>query len=144
MRINLMQTHATASQPTVRRTGPEGAAYRRRKARRGRSAGALIAALAVTGALAATELAGEDGSGRTPPAPAHAWPGGLTAGERAAVTAALRSPDAQTPRLAIAVAAGEAGSLALAEPSVLHHHGVDAAAARQGHDAESPERFHHR
>jgi hypothetical protein len=47
MRINLMQTHATASQPTVRRTGPEGAAYRRRKARRGRSAGALITALAV-------------------------------------------------------------------------------------------------
>jgi hypothetical protein len=143
MRINLMQTHATAPRSTVRRTGPEGALARRRKARR-RSAGALIAALAVTGALAATELAGEDGSGRTPPAPAHAWPGGLTAGERAAVTAALGSPDAQTHSLAIAVAAGEAGSLALAEPSVLHHHGVDAAAARQGQDAESPERFHHR
>jgi hypothetical protein len=144
MRINFMQTHAAAPRSTVRRTGPEGALARRRKARRGRSAGALIAALAVTGALAATELAGEDGSGRTPPAPAHAWPGGLTAGERAAVTAALGSPDAQTHSLAIAVAAGEAGSLALAEPSVLHHHGVDAAAARQGHDAESPERFHHR
>ena len=144
MRINLMQTQVTAPPPGVRRSGPEGTLARRRKARRGKSAGALVAALAVTGVLAATELAGEDGSAPTVPAPAHAWPGGPTAGERAAVTAALRSPDARRHRIAIAVAAGEAGSLALAEPSVLHHHGVDAAAARQGHDAESPDRFHHR
>jgi hypothetical protein len=77
-------------------------------------------------------------------APPHASPGGLTAGESAAVGAALRSPDARRHRVAIAVAAGEAGSLALAEPSALHHHGLDAAAARQGHGSQRPERFHHR
>src|SRR5512132_216175 len=143
MRINPMQTHATAPRPTARRTGPGGAVARQRKAR-GRSAAALVAALAVTGALAAIELAGEDGSERTVPAPAHAWPGGLTAGERVAVTAALQSPDARTHSLAIAVAAGEAGSLALAEPLALHHHSADAAAATQGHGAQGPERFHHK
>ena len=144
MRINLVQTQAAAAPPTVRRTGPDETLAPRRKARRGKSAGALVAALAVTGALAATELAGEDGSVRTVPAPAHAWPGGLTVGERAAVAAALRSPDARTHRVAIDVAAAEAGSLALAEPSTLHHHGLHAAAARQGDGAQGPDRFHHR
>jgi hypothetical protein len=144
MRTNLVQTHATASHPTVRRAGPEGTLARRWKARRGKSGGLLVAALAVTGALAATDLAGVDGSEPTATVSTRAWPGELTAGERAAVTAVLASPDAQTHRLAIAVAAREAGSLALAEPSALHHHGVEAAAARHGHGAESPERFHHR
>ena len=144
MRINLMQTRATAPRPAVRRTGPEGTLARRRKARRGKSAGLFVAALAVTGALAATELAREDGSVQTAPARAHAWPGGLTAGERAAVTAALGSPNAQTHRIAIAIATGEAGSLALADPPALHRHGVDAPVARQGDDVQSPEGFHHR
>ena len=144
MRINLMQTQVTAPPPAVRSSGPERTLARRRRARRGRSAGLLVAALAVTGVLAATQLVGEDGSVRTVPAPGHAWPGGLTADERAAVSAALRSPDARTHRVAIAVAAGEAGSLALAEPSALHHHGLDAAAVQEGHDAQRPDRFHHR
>jgi hypothetical protein len=144
MRINLMQTQATAPRPTVRRTGPEDRLARRRKARRGKSAGALVAALAVTGALAATELAREDGSMQTVPGPAHAWPAGLTAGERAGLTAALRSPDARTHRVAIAVAAGETGSLALADPSALHHHGLDVTAARQHDGGQGAERFHHR
>jgi hypothetical protein len=78
---------------------------------------------------------------QTAPAPAHAWPGGLTVGERAAVAAALRSPDVRTHRVAIDVATAEAGSLALAEPSALHHHGLHAAAARQGDGAQGLDRF---
>jgi hypothetical protein len=144
MRINLMQTQATAPRPTVRQSGPDDPIARRRKARRGKSAGALVAALAVTGALAGTELARENGSVRAVPAPGQAWPGELTAGERAAVTASLRSPDARTHRIAIAVAAGEAGSLALADPSALHHHGLDATPAREGDGEKGAEGFHHR
>ena len=57
--------------------------------------------------------------------PAQAWPGELTAGERAAVVAALGSSEPRGRGVALEVAAGEAGALALGDPSVLHHHGVD-------------------
>jgi hypothetical protein len=57
--------------------------------------------------------------------PAQAWPGELTAGERAAVNAALGSTGPRGQSVALEVAAGEAGALALGDPSVLHHHGVN-------------------
>ena len=57
--------------------------------------------------------------------PARAWPGELTAGERAAVDAALGSTGPRGRAVALEVAAGEAGALALGDPSVLHHHGVN-------------------
>jgi hypothetical protein len=138
MRINLMQSHLTA-RPTVRRTPPAPAATRPTGTR-----AVILATLAVAGAIAATQIAGQQGSVSQAPPPAHASPGTLTGSERAAVTAALRSPDAHTRRLAISVAAGEAGSLALADPSTLHHHGVNTAAAPERDHPRSSERFHHR
>jgi hypothetical protein len=141
MRINLMQSHVTA-RPTVRRTPPARAATRPTGTRAVILA-TLAVALAVAGAIAATQIAGQQGSVSQAPPPAHALPGTLTGSERAAVTAALRSPDAHTRRLAISVAAGEAGSLALADPSTLHHHGVNTAAAPERDHPRSSERFHH-
>ena len=79
------------------------------------------------------------------PTTAVAWPGKLTAAERAAVVAALSSRDAGTRRQAEQVAEGRAGALALADPAILHHHGVDTSAAAQPHPAAgAADRFHHR
>jgi hypothetical protein len=133
MRINLMHPELTVPRPTAPRPVVLPAL-----------AVALVAALAVAFAFAAAQIAGPESSAPQAKPHAHASPGTLTRSERAAVTAALRSPDAHTRRLAISVAAGEAGSLALADPSTLHHHGVNTAAAPAHHESGSPERFHHR
>jgi hypothetical protein len=49
----------------------------------------------------------------------------LTPQERCAVRAALASGDARRVRVAGEVVRGEAGALALADPWILHHHGLD-------------------
>jgi hypothetical protein len=109
----------------------------------------------VAGLLAATGLAfglaERSGPGEAPPsggaipAVANPFPGTLTAGERAAVAAALASRDARIRRLAASVATGEAGASALAEPAIRHHHGVDTAAVQAPEPgAGAADRFHHR
>lgn len=107
--------------------------------------GAILALLAVAAcALVATQIAGQDRSVSQVAPAADAWPGELVASERAAIEAALGSPDPRTRRLAVSVAAGEAGALALADGSVLHHHGVNTAIAPEGRASSRAERFHHR
>jgi hypothetical protein len=82
---------------------------------------------------------------RTPAAAAEGRPWSLSASERATVAAALGSPDARTRRLAMSVAAGEAGASALANPAILHHHGIDTATVSVLNPAvAAAERFHHR
>jgi hypothetical protein len=69
----------------------------------------------------------------------------LTATERAAVVAALSHGDPRQRRIAIHVAAGEAGASALADPAILHHHGIDTSRRPPRPRAEvAAERFHHR
>lgn len=118
----------------------------RRRLRRGTElGGAILALLVLAGfALALVQIRGQERSVSNAPPPAHAWPGQLAASERAAVKAALGSPDARTRRLAVSVGAGEAGALALAGPAALHHHGVNTAGAPEDHESRAAERFHHR
>jgi hypothetical protein len=106
----------------------------------------LVVALAVvaTCALALSQIWSMEPSLTGTPAPAQAWPGKLTAAERASVTAALGSTDARSRELAESVAAGEAGALALGDPRVLHNHHVNTAAATGGDEPARPDDFHHR
>lgn len=107
--------------------------------------GAILALLAVTACLLVlTQIARDDRSVSQVPPAAHGWPGELVASERAAIEAALGSPDPRTRRLAVSVAAGEAGALAPADGSVLHHHGVNTASAPESRESARVERFHHR
>jgi hypothetical protein len=108
---------------------------------------AVVAAMlaAAGGVLAVSGLGEPSPSVQSTPAAAQAWPGTLTADERAAVAAALASDHARTRRLAGSVAAGEAGASALAAPGVLYHHGVDTSHTRAPRRTElAPLRFHHR
>jgi hypothetical protein len=116
--------------------------------RRSRLLAGLTVLLAAGSGFAIVELTGpaqEPLSERAIPAAAKAWPGTLTAGERAAVAKALASRDARNRDIAASVAAGQAGALALADPATLYHHGVNTAATAP-HDggAAAAERFHHR
>ena len=113
--------------------------------------GVRVLALAAAVAAAAAFAVQQGGSSRDDGRPAavqiraaKAFPGRLTAAERAAVTAALGSNDDRVRRLAASVAAGEAGALALGDPGILHHHGVDTAARRAAPASGAAERFHHR
>ena len=121
---------------------------RNRPQSRRRRAIATIAALLLTGgfALAALPWRGEPSpSERATSTPARVPPGPLTAAERAAVVAALGSRDATVRRRAVYVAEGRAGALALADPAILHHYGVDTSAAAQPNPgSQAAERFHHR
>jgi hypothetical protein len=120
---------------------------RRVKPRRGQAL-AAIGALLVTGGFALAELTGPDESSpseRVTPTSAGAWPGHLTAAERAAVVAALGSRDAGTRRRAEHVAEGRAGVTALADPATLHHYGVDTSAVAQPNTGTTAaDRFHYR
>jgi hypothetical protein len=69
----------------------------------------------------------------------------LTAPEQAAVVAALSRGDSRQRRIASQVAAGEAGASALADPAILHHHGIDTSWRPTRPRGElGAERFHHR
>jgi hypothetical protein len=69
----------------------------------------------------------------------------LTATEQAAVVAALTHGDPRQRRIAIQVATGEAGPSALADPAILHHHGIDTSRRPPRPRGElAAERFHHR
>jgi hypothetical protein len=69
----------------------------------------------------------------------------LTATEQAAVVAALSHRDPRQRRIAIQVATGDAGPSALADPAILHHHGIDTSRRPPRPRAEvAAERFHHR
>jgi hypothetical protein len=85
---------------------------------------ALLAAAAVAAAVAlpSSALAGTYGAQRS-------QDDVLTADDLCAVRAALASGDARRERAARDVLAGSAGVLALADPWVLHHHGVNTARA---------------
>ena len=102
----------------------------------------------MTGGFALAELTGPAESPLSEPVTptiAVAWPGELTAAERAAVVAALSSRDADTRRRAVEVAEGRAGPMALADPATLHHYGVDTSAvARPNTGITAADRFHHR
>ena len=130
--------NATATRPAI---------SRRVKSRRGQAL-AAIGALVVAGGFALAELTGPDGSPLSEPVTpttAVAWPGKLTAAERAAVVAALSSRDAGTRRRAEQVAEGRAGATALADPAILHHHGVDTSAVAQPNTGTTAaDRFHYR
>jgi hypothetical protein len=77
-------------------------------------AGHTIGSIAVTAVLAVgTPSGGGD------------FPSGFSAEERCVITAALQSGDPRRVRIAGEVLRGEAGILALADPWILHHHGVD-------------------
>lgn len=130
MGINVVHARATAPRRSTRGT---------------ELTGAIVALLAMAGGLfALAQIAGQEPSVSQAPPPAHAWPGELAGSERAAVNVALGSPDARTRRLAVSVAAGQAGALALADPSILHHHGLNTADAPEDHESHGAERFHHR
>ena len=130
--------NTTASRPDISRPV---------KSRRGQAL-AAVGALLVTGGFALAELTGPDESPFSEPvapATAVAWPGELTAAERAAVVAALSSRDADTRRRAEQVAEGRAGAVALADPAILHHHGVDTSAVAQPNPGTgAADRFHYR
>lgn len=66
--------------------------------------------------------------------------------EQAAVYAALASGDSRLERIAVEVAAGRAGVSALADPRVLHNHGVDTSTrpAARFRSRAAADRFHHR
>ena len=70
----------------------------------------------------------------------------LSVSEQAAVYAALASGDPRLARIAEDVAAGRAGALALADPGVLRHHGVDTSARPPARfrSRAAGDRFHHR
>jgi hypothetical protein len=131
----------TVSQPIIAR--------RRLASRRARLFGGLAGLLAATGLVfGLAELSGPEKSpsaGGAIPAAAKPFPGKLTAGERAAVAAALASGDARIRRLVGSVAAGEVSASALADPAIRHHHGVDTAVVQTPEPgAGAAERFHHR
>jgi hypothetical protein len=77
-------------------------------------AGYTIGSIAVTAVLAVGTLA----TGADPPS-------GLSADDRCVINVALRSGDPRRVRIAREVLWGDAGVLALADPWILHHHGVD-------------------
>jgi hypothetical protein len=111
-----------------------------------RGAAALLAALGcvVASATIIATLAGTPGDDRPHPQ-RGASPGALTATEGAAVVEALAHGDSRQRRIAIEVAAGEAGASALADPAILHHHGIDTSRRPARPTGElGAERFHHR
>jgi hypothetical protein len=118
----------------------------RPQSRRAWPAAVVAVMLAAAAGIAAMGGFGEPSlSEQASPPAAEAWPGRLTADERAAVSAALASDDERTRGLAVSVAAGEAGVSALADPAILHHHGVDTSETRAPRRTQlAPLRFHHR
>jgi hypothetical protein len=113
--------------------------------RRRRLAGGFGAVVAAAGAAVAIGLTGVYNVTREDePSPARAFPGALTTAERAAVAAALTSPDPRRQRIARQVAAGQAGASALADPQILHHHGVDTSRIAVRDNELAAQRFHHR
>jgi hypothetical protein len=89
-------------------------------AARRRTALLAAAAVAAAAALPSSALAGTYGAQRS-------QDDVLTADDLCAVRAALASGDARRERAARDVLAGSAGVLALADPWILHHHGVNTA-----------------
>ena len=111
--------------------------------RRRRVAGGFGAVLAA--AAVAIGLAGVDKiNPKDEPSPAQAFPGSLTAAERATAAEALTSPDSRRQRIGQQVAAGQAGASALANPTILHHHGVDTSRIVIRDTEVAAQRFHHR
>jgi hypothetical protein len=111
-----------------------------------RSQVVLVAALGCVLTLASIifTLAGTPGDNR-PQRPVQALPGLLTATEQAAVIEALLHGDSRQRHIASQVAAGVAGASALADPAILHHHGVDTSRRPARPTGEvGAERFHHR
>ena len=80
----------------------------------------LAAAACAAAALPSSAVAGTYGAQRT-------TGDVLSADDLCAVRAALASGDARRERVAREVLAGSAGALALGDPWVLHHHGVNTA-----------------
>ena len=80
----------------------------------------LAAAALAAAALPSSALAGTYGAQRSTDDP-------LSADDLCAVRAALSSGDPRRERAARDVLAGNAGVLALADPWILHHHGVNTA-----------------
>lgn len=121
---------------------------RRQQARRVRVAAATAGLVASAGI--ALSLIEASGPGEWPPSrdasptPAAAWPGRLIADERAMIAAGLASRDSRIQRIAGSVARGETGALALADPWILHHHGVNTADQSRSTPEIAAERFHHR
>jgi hypothetical protein len=81
----------------------------------------LAAAACAAAALPSSAVAGTYGAQRS-------TGDVLTAEDLCAVRAALGSGDARRERVAREVLAGSAGALALGDPSILHHHGLNTAA----------------
>jgi hypothetical protein len=104
-----------------------------------------VAALGCALAIAITfTLTGTQTDDRQEPRP-RADAGALTAMEQAAVVGALSGGDARQHRIASQVAAAQAGASALADPAILHHHGVDTSRRPARPTGEvGAERFHHR
>jgi hypothetical protein len=80
----------------------------------------LAAAACAAAALPSSAVAGTYGAQRS-------TGDVLTADDLCAVRAALGSGDARRERVAREVLAGSAGTLALGDPSILHHHGLNTA-----------------
>jgi hypothetical protein len=89
-------------------------------AARRRTALLAAAAACAAAALPSSAVAGTYGAQRT-------TGDVLTADDLCAVRAALGSGDARRERIAREVLAGSAGVLALGDPWILHHHGVNTA-----------------
>jgi hypothetical protein len=89
-------------------------------AARRRTALLAAAAACAAAALPSSAVAGTYGAQRT-------TGDVLTADDLCAVRAALGSGDARRERVAREVLAGSAGVLALGDPWILHHHGVNTA-----------------
>jgi hypothetical protein len=111
-----------------------------------RSAGALVATIGSLAATVSIIVAFAGGASDDRPSPQQLPTAGtLTAQEEAAVVEALSQGDSRQRRIAIQVAAGEAGASALADPGILHHHRVDTSATSARPLREvAAERFHHR
>jgi hypothetical protein len=107
---------------------------------------ALVAALGCVLAVASITftLAGGRSDDRLKP-PRRADSAALTDTEQAAVITALSQGGSRQRRIARQVAAGKAGPSALADPAILHHHGIDTSRASARPAGElGAERFHHR
>lgn len=121
------------------RTGRERSPLRRGPAGLATALGCALAIASITFKLTGT--ATDDG----PEPPRRADPGALTATEQAAVVEALAHGHARQRHIASQVAAGQAGASALADPAILHHHGIDTSRRVPRHRVEvAAERFHHR
>jgi hypothetical protein len=110
--------------------------------------------MAVGGGVATVAVAVALASGGDAPAPvtraapptAASTSVDLSVSEQAAVYAALASGDSRLERIAVEVAAGRAGVSALADPRVLHNHGVDTSTRPPARfrSRAAADRFHHR